>query len=71
MIFCAAGTHVVEIADTGYPNPNFYALAAAMGHPYWLIDAKGVGPGHALDRDLSVAPKAVLDTVARIRAEIE
>ena len=42
-----------------------------MGHPYWLIDAKGVGPGHALDRDLSVAPKAVLDTVARIRAEIE
>lgn len=71
MIFCAPGTHVVEIAEPGYPNPNFYALAAAMGHPYWLIDAKGVGPGHALDRDLSVAPEAVLDVIARIRSEIE
>ena len=70
MIFCAPGTHVVEIADTGYPNPNFYALASAMGHPYWLIDAEGVGPGHALDRDLKVAPEAVLDVVTRIEAEL-
>ncbi len=70
MIFCAPGTHVVEIADTGYPNPNFHALASAMGHPYWLIDAEGVGPGHALDRDLKVAPEAVLDVVARIEAEM-
>ncbi|MDZ7757189.1 glycosyltransferase 61 family protein [Rhodohalobacter sp.] len=31
VIFLSPGTHVVEIADLSFPNPNFYALASAMG----------------------------------------
>lgn len=52
MLFCPPGTHVVEIADLGFPNPNFYAVASAMGHPYWLIPARSVGDGHPLGRDM-------------------
>ncbi len=32
MIFCPPGAHVVEFADLSFPNPNFYALASALGH---------------------------------------
>ena len=63
MMFCAPGAHVVEIADTAYPNPNFYALASAMGLNYWLVPAEGVGEGHSLHRDLTVRPEAVLEAV--------
>jgi hypothetical protein len=52
MIFCAPGTHIVEIADLSFPNPNFYALASALRHPYWLIPADAVGDGHPLARDM-------------------
>src|SRR5690625_7442986 len=30
MMFCREGTHVIEIADLTFPNPNFYATAAAL-----------------------------------------
>ena len=60
MIFCQAGAMVMEIADADYPNPNFYALAAAMGHDYRIVAARGIGAGHALDRDLSVDPEQVI-----------
>ena len=56
MLFCRSGTPVVEIADPDYPNPNFYAMAAALGLPYALVDARGVGAAHPLERDLSVDP---------------
>lgn len=59
MMFCAEGTRVVEIADLGFPNPNFYAVAAALGHPYWIVRAESVGEGHPLEKDLRVAPNAV------------
>ena len=52
MVFCAPGTQVVEIADLAFPNPNFYALASALGHDYWLIRGEGVGEGHPLDVDM-------------------
>lgn len=64
MIFCAAGTQVIEIADLGFPNPNFYALASALGHPYWLVPANSTGNGHPLTHDLRVDP-------ARIRRLLE
>ena len=60
MIFCPQGTRILEIADAAYPNPNFYALAAALGHDYRIVAAQGIGAGHALDRDLSVDPDRVL-----------
>ncbi|CAM4295480.1 glycosyltransferase family 61 protein [Palleronia rufa] len=61
MMFCAPGTQVVEIAEPSYPNPNFYALAAAMGLGYWKVDARFAGDPdtHRLDRDLAVDPAAV------------
>lgn len=55
MMFCPAGGTVVEIADPLYPNPNFYALACAMGHGYGLVPARSVGEGdHRLYLDLEV-----------------
>ena len=59
MLFCRAGMPVVEIADPDYPNPNFYAMAAALDLRYALVPARGVGGGHPLHRDLSVDPVAV------------
>ena len=61
MMFCAPGTQVIEIAEPRYPNPNFYALAAAMGHGYWKVDAAFAGDASVdrLDRDLAVDPGAV------------
>ena len=59
ILFCRPGTRVVELADPLYPNPNFYAMAAGLGHPYRRVDARAVGEGHRLTRDLSVAPAAI------------
>lgn len=59
MVFCPRGAHIVEIADLGFPNPNFYAVASAMGHSYWLIPAESLGDLRPLDKDLRVDPAAV------------
>ena len=59
MAFCPEGTHIVEIADLGFPNPNFYAVASALGHPYWIVQAESVGGGAPLERNLVVDPGAV------------
>ncbi len=61
MLFCAPGTQVIEIAEPRYPNPNFYAIAAAMGLTYWKVDGAFAGSKdvHRLDRDLSVDPARV------------
>jgi capsular polysaccharide biosynthesis protein len=66
MMFCAPGTHVIEIADLGFPNPNFYALAAAMEHNYWIVPAEGVGDGHPLERDMRVSPSAIGSVLSRL-----
>lgn len=59
MLFCKPGTPILEIADPGYPNPNFYAMSAALGLPYGLIAANGVGNGHPLHRDLALDPASL------------
>ena len=68
MMFCPVGTHVVEIADLSFPNPNFYALASAMGHHYWILEAEGLGDVHPLEKDLRIAPSIVSETIDRIAA---
>lgn len=72
MMFCAERTAVVEIASLDFPNPNFYALAAAMGHDYALVAAAERGDVRPLERDLAVDPDslaAVIDGFdARSRA---
>jgi capsular polysaccharide biosynthesis protein len=66
MMFCAPGTHVVEIADSGFPNPNFYTLASAMKLPYWLIQAQGVGSEHPSVRDMHVPLRTVEETLRHV-----
>lgn len=66
VMFCAEGTHVVEIASPNFPNPNFYAVSAAMGHPYYLIAAQEHGDVEPLKRDLTLDParlEKVLDMI--------
>lgn len=65
VLFCQPGTHVVEIADLSFPNPNFYALASAMGHHYWILNAEGVGDVHPLEKDLRIDPSIVSSTVQK------
>ncbi|WP_168203200.1 glycosyltransferase family 61 protein [Marinobacter fonticola] len=59
MLFCPKGTHIVEIADLSFPNPNFYALASALGHRYSLARAESLGDVHPLEKDLKVDPARV------------
>lgn len=70
MMFCREGTHVVEIADPGFPNPNFYALSSAMGHAYWYVEARSVGDVHPLERDLVVEAAKVDELLARLTSEV-
>jgi len=67
MLFCPPGTQIWEIADPAYPNPNFFAMAAALGHEYHYIKGLGVGDRHPLRQDLSVRVedvRAMLDKLA-------
>ena len=59
MMFCPPGTHVVEIADLSFPNPNFYALACGTSQHYWLVPGEGRGDVHPLEKDLHVDPEAL------------
>tara|TARA_R100000306_G_scaffold54193_2_gene51230 strand:+ start:12044 stop:13249 length:1206 start_codon:yes stop_codon:yes gene_type:complete len=68
MVFCQKGTDIVEIADLSFPNPNFYAVAAAMGHRYWLIPATSIGDMHPLEKDLKVDPALVSSTLAQMES---
>jgi hypothetical protein len=64
-LFCPPGATVIEIADPGYPNPNFYALACALGHRYARVEAETVGEGHRLYRDLRADPSRVAEALER------
>jgi hypothetical protein len=68
MMFCHPGAQVIEIADISYPNPNFYALACAMGLSYWLVRGEFTGGEelHRLDRDLAVDPRSVRRVLRQI-----
>jgi capsular polysaccharide biosynthesis protein len=69
MMFCPEGTAIVEIASLGFPNPNFYALAAAMGHSYALVAAEERGRDRPqLERNLFVDPQALEDALDAVPA---
>ncbi|NVD44746.1 glycosyltransferase family 61 protein [Qipengyuania atrilutea] len=60
MMFCPAGSTVLEIAWLGFPNPNFYALACAMELRYALVEAEVCeGDAVPLKRDMTVRPEAI------------
>ena len=67
MLFCPAGATIVELGDPEFPNPNFYAMAGALGHDYALIHTETTQAARALDRDLIVD----VDDVARLLDRIE
>lgn len=66
MMFCPPGTHVIEIADLSFPNPNFYALACGTSHHYWLVPGEGRGDTHPLEKDLHVEPAALRDVLQEL-----
>lgn len=66
MMFCSPGTQVVEMADLSFPNPNFYAVASAMQHHYWIVSAEGVGERHPLEKDLRVPPRALEEALEKV-----
>ena len=71
MIFCPPGTHVLEIAWLGFPNPNFYALACAMNLRYGLVAAQQVESDlHPLQRDMTVEPSAIREALAQMEASM-
>lgn len=66
MLACPAGADVVEIADLSFPNPNFYAVASAASHRYWLLTGEPVGTAAPLERDVKVRPEAVEEVLRRL-----
>lgn len=66
MVFCPEGSHVVEMADPGFANPNFYNLASGLGLHYWLLHEEAGEADHPLDRDLTVDVAAVAAVLERI-----
>lgn len=66
MLFCPEGGQVVELADPGFPNPNFYALASALGLDYWLLNEQAGEADHPLDRNLTVDIARVEEVLERI-----
>lgn len=68
MLFCPQGTRIVEIADLSFPNPNFYAMASALGHDYWVLTARSVGDVHPLEKDLEVDPALVREVLPAVLA---
>lgn len=69
MMFCPEGTRIVEIADLTFPNPNFYALAAAMGHDYWLLPGVGQGDVHPLEKDIAIDSEQVRTVLDQLDEE--
>lgn len=66
ILFAPEGAHVVEIADEAFPNPQYYALSACMGHHYWLLNARPAGEYRPGFHDL-VADE---DELARVLSEV-
>jgi hypothetical protein len=67
-LFCPPGARVLEIADPAFPNPNFYAMAAGLGHAYAIVGATSEGGGHPLFKDLRVDPDRVRTALAALNA---
>jgi hypothetical protein len=66
MLFCPVGSHVVELADPTFPNPNFYNLATSLHLGYWLLHQRAGKADHPLDRDLTVDVAGVAEVLERI-----
>ena len=68
MLFCPPGSHIIEISDPDYPSPDFYALANALGHRYWLLRSPVTGAGKPGYRDLIADPSEVRDVIEKVQS---
>lgn len=66
-LFCPEGATLIELADPCFPNPNFYAMAAGLGHDYAVVRAESVGEGPPLFRDLAARPDLVAAALSACR----
>lgn len=69
MIFAPQGCQVVEIYERAFPNPQFYALAGALGHRYWLVEGKPTGIAKPGYDDVAVDLEALRQVVERIEKQ--
>jgi hypothetical protein len=70
IMFAPKGLHVVEVFDPGFANPQYYALAAAIGHRYWLIRGTSVGEPNPGYNNLEVDVAEVEQIAERIDAAL-
>jgi capsular polysaccharide biosynthesis protein len=70
ILFAPEGLHVLEIADASFPNPQYYALAAAMGHSYWLLQAQPAGDFRPGYHDLTVDEEELERVLAGVDAAL-
>lgn len=72
ILWAPEGLQVVEIADVTFANPQYYALAEALGHDYWVLRGQPVGslrPGyHDLSVDLSEVDRVLVGVEAALAA---
>jgi capsular polysaccharide biosynthesis protein len=70
VMFAPAGLHLIEISNVTFPNAQFYALAGALGHHYWLIRGTPEGDRRAGDHDLTADYGELRDAVLRVEAAL-
>lgn len=70
MLFAPPGCQVVEVMDPAFPNPQFYALASALGHPYWLLEGRAVAGRKPGCDDLEIPCGPLKDLVGEIETRL-
>jgi hypothetical protein len=65
MLFARPGLQVVEIEETGFPNPDYYLLASCLGHDYWLVSSASSSTKAAGYKDITVDSAELIAIVER------
>lgn len=66
MLFAPPGTHIIEIIAPEYPAPDYYSLACALGHHYWLLWGQvtnGKEQGH---NDVTVDLSSIISVINKV-----
>ncbi len=70
MLFAPPGCQVVEVMDPAFPNPQFYALATALGHPYWLLEGRAGGESRPGLTDVEIPCGPLRELAAEIERRL-
>ena len=66
IIYSPTSTHVVEIIDPSFPNPEYFDLATAMGHFYWMVKGSPVGEPRPGYHDIRVDVSDLEQTLTQV-----